>query len=83
MRYNDSVDKITRTYLARLTRQEFKYKNNTYRPKNIVVTKNILRDFKCVAACGACCGNFSLDYLPSEAVMASCSRRQVVIAGSY
>ena len=66
MRNSNSVDKIISVYLAGVTRERFTYNGLSYVPKSVLVSPLIFRNFECVAGCGACCGNFSLDYLPNE-----------------
>lgn len=66
MRHSDTVDKILQTYLGGLCRQPFVFKGKEYTPKPVTVSPLLLRGFTCPENCGACCGSFSLDYLPSE-----------------
>jgi hypothetical protein len=78
MRNNDSVDKIVSIYLSGVTREEFSYKGCIYSPKLVFVWPMIFRSFKCVSKCGACCGNFSLDYLPKEHPTTRCQTRSII-----
>jgi hypothetical protein len=73
MRHADTVDKIVQVYLGGLCRHTFTYKGKNFTPKEVVVSPLLLRGFTCPTQCGACCGSFSLDFLPSEA----CSPRAV------
>jgi len=66
MPQTDSVEKIITRYFRVLTKEPFTYDGVTYNPKPLDVPPEIQRDFTCPVNCGGCCGNFSLDYLPSE-----------------
>jgi hypothetical protein len=66
MRNADTLDKIVLTYIGGLCRENFTYKGRQFNPKLVVVSPLLLRGYTCPAGCGACCGNFSLDYLPTE-----------------
>jgi Putative zinc- or iron-chelating domain len=81
MRHADTVDKIVEVYLAGLCRESFIYKGKLYLPKPVVVSPLVLRGYTCPARCGACCGSFSLDYLPTETSPEMASPREVKLHG--
>ncbi len=81
MRHSDSVDKIVGNYMAGLCSHGFEFKGKRYEPKNLVVSPLLLRGHTCPAGCGACCGSFSLDYLPDEVAPAKVSPRQIIVDG--
>ncbi len=62
----DSVDKIVTTYFSSVTTHPFRYTGVEYLPKKLVVSPAIFRSLDCVPDCGACCLNYTLDYLPDE-----------------
>ena len=66
MRILDSVDKIVSVYLGAVTCEKFSFRGKTYSPKPIYVSELIFRRLLCPSGCGACCGRFSLDYIPTE-----------------
>jgi hypothetical protein len=77
MRHADTVDKIVQVYLAGLCRESFVYKGKLFVPKPVVVSPLVLRGYTCPVRCGACCGSFSLDYLPTETPPEMVSSREV------
>lgn len=79
MRHADTVDKIVAVYLASVCDESFSYKKKIYRPKELVVSPLLIRGYTCPAVCGACCGNFSLDFLPEESQISSATPRSIVI----
>jgi Fe-S-cluster containining protein len=81
VRHSNSVDKIVSVYLAGVTRERFVYNGLSYVPKSVLVSPLIFRNFRCVSACGACCGNFSLDYLPNEESANECENRPITFNG--
>lgn len=64
---HDSIDKIITTYFACVASKPFTYKKKTYLPKRLAVGQTLLRDYSCLPNCGACCLNYTLDYLPCDA----------------
>jgi hypothetical protein len=81
MHHADSVDKIVQVYLAELCRESFVYKGTVFLPKPVVVSLLLLRGYTCPSCCGACCGSFSLDYLPTETAPEMASPREVELHG--
>lgn len=79
MRFNDTVDKIVTGYLGPLCRRPFDYKGKIFKPKQVYVSPLIFRGYICFKNCGACCGAFSLDYLPREAKRTELEKRTVRI----
>lgn len=68
MRHADSIDKIVQVYLASVCSVPFRYKGKVFAPKPLIVSPLLLRGHTCPVQCGACCGSFSLDFLPDEPV---------------
>ena len=66
MRHSDSLDKLVSIYLASVCDVPFRFGEKMFYPKELVVSPLLLRGHTCPAGCGACCGSFSLDYLPKE-----------------
>lgn len=62
----DSLDKIVKVYFSGVTSQEFTYRGETFRPKEIHVSPLIFRGTTCPMTCGGCCFRFSLVWLPVE-----------------
>src|SRR4051812_36152623 len=81
MRQGDTIDKIVGVYLASVCDEPFAYRNRQFTPKMLIVSPLLLRGHTCPAMCGACCGSFSLDYLPSELAAAESSIRHISISG--
>jgi len=81
VRLRDTVDKIVEAYLAGVCSEPFFYKGNLHKPKPIYVSPLILRGFACPTHCGACCGSFSLDYLPSERPTKEAKPREISVSG--
>jgi len=82
MRHNDSIDKIICVYLSSVCSHSFSYKGKTYSPKRLVVSPLLLRGHTCPSNCGACCGSFSLDFLPSERCNERAKAREILISGN-
>lgn len=80
MRHSDSIDKIVTVYLGGLCREPFEYKGCRYDPKAVSVSPLLLRGFTCPANCGACCGSFSLDYLPTETASPNAIPRAIEVS---
>ena len=78
----DSVDKIVTIYFSSVTTKEFTYKGKQYLPKKLVVTPMLFRSLDCVPECGACCLNYTLDYLPSEKPVFPVIDKKITISGS-
>jgi hypothetical protein len=81
MRHLDTLEKIVGVYLAGVCDEPFVYEGRRYEPKPLIVSPLLLRGHTCPAMCGACCGNFSLDYLPSEDAPKETSVRRISISG--
>lgn len=81
MRYSDSLDKVIEVYLGALCRSKFTYKGKVFSPMRVVVSPLLLRGYTCPMKCGACCGSFSLDYLPSEKASREIADRFVDLSG--
>lgn len=62
----DTIDKITKSYFAAVTKKPFTYKGERYGVPTLTVSPGLLRGYTCPIGCGGCCGKFTLDYLPSE-----------------
>lgn len=77
----DTVDKIVGVYLAGICSHPFRYKGKDYRPKQLIVSPLLLRGHTCPSGCGACCGSFSLDFLPGEIATGEASPRVIRIDG--
>lgn len=82
MRHSDTLDKIVGTYLPAVAHEPIEYKGKKYQPKPLVVSPNLIRGFTCPPLCGACCGSFSLDYLPDESPTSEAAPRVVQVNGN-
>jgi len=84
MPQRDSIDKIVNSYFACVTAEPFTYNGERFEPKRLRVSPYIFRGYTCPAACAACCGRFSLDYLPKplEAHPYRLTKRTVEFNGS-
>lgn len=83
VRNADSIDKIITIYLASVSRASFVYNGRLFEPKPLVVSPLLLRGFTCPTGCGACCGNFSLDYLPSSDAPVGTTERGIKMNDRY
>lgn len=81
MRHLDTLEKVIGVYLAGVCDEPFEYEGRQYEPKPLTVSPLLLRGHTCPSACGACCGNFSLDYLPGETAAKQSSIRRISISG--
>ncbi|WP_457300225.1 YkgJ family cysteine cluster protein [Phyllobacterium sp. P5_D12] len=81
MRHFDTVDKIVQVYFASVCSRPFVYKGKEYKPKHITVSPLLVRGYTCPSGCGACCGSFSLDYLPSEEKVKNATPRTILFDG--
>ena len=81
MRHLDTLEKVVGVYLAGVCDETFEYEGRRYEPKPLVVSPLLLRGHTCPPMCGACCGNFSLDYLPGELAAKESSIRSISISG--
>lgn len=79
MRHGDSLDKIVGSYMAGLCSHTFDFKGRRYEPKRLIASPLLLRGHTCPAGCGACCGSFSLDFLPDEAILDGVTARQITV----
>lgn len=77
----DTIDKIVGTYLAAVCSRPFRFKGECFLPKLLIVSPLLLRGHTCPGGCGACCGSFSLDFVPSETALDSAVPRSVAIDG--
>jgi Putative zinc- or iron-chelating domain len=80
MRHFDTIEKVVGVYLAGVCDESFEYQGRRYEPKPLIVSPLLLRGHTCPSACGACCGNFSLDYLPGEIASKESSTRRISIS---
>lgn len=62
----DSVGKIITRYFACVCAESFTYKSKVYKPKSLILSPLLFRDFTCPVGCGGCCPSHTLDYLPSH-----------------
>lgn len=62
----DTLDKIVKVYFAGVIAKAFRYENETFHPKKIVVSPLIFRGTTCPMTCGGCCFKFSLVWIPGE-----------------
>lgn len=79
MRHSDTLDKIVGVYLAGLCHRPFRYKDKLFLPKPLVVSPLLLRGYTCPTGCGACCGSFSLDFLPGEVATTNALPRTIQV----
>jgi hypothetical protein len=79
VRHMDTVDKIVGVYLAGVCSHAFRYKGELFRPKLLIVSPLLLRGHTCPGGCGACCGSFSLDFIPGDTVTDGAAARIVMI----
>lgn len=77
----DSIDKVVMAYFAAVAAEPFVYKGVYYPVRKVVVNPNLLRGYVCPPGCGACCYNFTLDYLPDEPHPYPLKRREVLFDG--
>jgi hypothetical protein len=63
---NDSTEKIITTYFRGVTEESFIYRKKTYDPCTLIVSPLLLRGTTCPENCGACCKNYSMDFLPTD-----------------
>ncbi len=77
----NSLDKVIGVYLASVCAAPFTYGVKRFEPKPLVLSPLLVRGYTCPAQCGACCGSFSLDYLPTEQTPAAVSEQIVNING--
>lgn len=71
----DSVKKIVSQYFAAITKVPFSMGTITVQPKPLIVSGLLARGYTCPENCGACCMNFSLDWIPGEAMPEGLSKR--------
>lgn len=81
MKHLNTLDKVIGVYLAGVCSEPFEYEGRRYEPKRLIVSPLLLRGHTCPPVCGACCGNFSLDYLPGETAAKESSIRRISISG--
>ena len=62
----NSLDKVIGVYLASVCAEPFTYNGKRFEPKWLHLSPDLVRGYTCPTQCGACCGSFSLDYLPFE-----------------
>lgn len=77
----DSLVKVVDVYLAAVTKEPFTFNGKRYEPKELRISPAVLRDFKCLANCGACCRDFTLDWLPNEKMPYKVEKRTVEVNG--
>lgn len=61
----DSVTKVVK-YFEVVTKVSFRVNGKTIQPRPLQISALLARGYECPEGCGACCFNFTLDYLPSE-----------------
>lgn len=77
----DSLVKVIDIYFAAVTKNPFTFNGKEYKPLTLHVSPTVLRDFICHSSCGACCRDFSLDWLPFEIRPYEVPERKVEING--
>lgn len=77
----NSLDKVIGVYLASVCAEPFTYGKKHFKPKTLVVSPLLVRGYTCPAQCGACCGSFSLDYLPVEKAPPEATLHTITING--
>lgn len=77
----NSLDKVIGVYLASVCSAPFTYGVRRFEPKPLHISPLLVRGYTCPAQCGACCGSFSLDYLPAEAKPAQAVEQTIQING--
>src|SRR5882762_478181 len=75
----DSLVKIIDVYFAAIAKESFSFGKKIYNPLPLQVSPTILRDFICHSECGACCRDFTLDYLPNEPLPYEIKSREVIL----
>lgn len=67
MAFNDSMDKVVKTYFKAFTTAPFEYKGAVVEPMTTFLSPTLARKLLCLANCAGCCSvRFSLDWLPYE-----------------
>lgn len=79
-RHGDSVKKIVSQYFAAITKIPFAVGKKVIQPKPLQVSSLLARGYEC-RNCGACCMNFTLDYIPGERIPPGLSKRLVKFDG--
>lgn len=77
---NDSFEKVL-GYLAAVSEVPLTTPKRTFEVKPLIVSPFTWRSYSCPAGCGACCFNFSLDYIPGEPMPDRVQPRQVTVNG--
>lgn len=77
----DSVGKVIERYFHTVTAEPFSYRGKVFYPRDIRVSPDLMRDFDCKVNCGACCYNWTLDYLPSETHPYQLEKRMIEFNG--
>jgi hypothetical protein len=62
----DSFSKMVTAFFAALTKKEFTFQNQTFKPKTILISPLLWRGYTCPNSCGGCCHRVTLDFLPTE-----------------
>jgi Fe-S-cluster containining protein len=63
----NTLDKVV-GYMAMVCAEPFTFDGESYVPKRLRVSPDLVRGYTCPVNCGACCMKFSLDYIPAERV---------------
>lgn len=77
----DSLVKVIDTYFACITAETFTFGDKTYRPRDLRISPDLIRGMICYENCGACCRDFTLDFLPQEKAPYDIISRQVSFNG--
>jgi Fe-S-cluster containining protein len=77
----DSLDKIIPAYFGAVTEEPFEFHQKLYPVTQLYVSPKLLRGFLCKEHCGACCGRYSIDFLPHETPPENAVERQVEFNG--
>ncbi len=64
--YTNSVEKIIDTYFAAVTKTEFVWNGTRFTPRPLKLFPSLANEHVCPENCGACCGQFTLDYINGE-----------------
>lgn len=78
----DSIDKIVTSYFSACAEHEFTYKNQTFNPKKLIVSKQISRGLICPTMCGGCCKRHTRDFVPTEKVPQYASEQRLIVLNS-
>lgn len=77
----DSLVKIIDVYFSSVTSVPFTFQGKEYFPRDIKVSSNLLKGFSCLENCGACCRDFTLDFIANEPHPYELQNREVLFNG--